>query len=602
MSDTLALASRLQAESDDALIELLTSRHLAKRDLRDFFDLADALLSPESVSEALSHLNRPTLAALVSGQQSIAGASAYLLAAYASMLLFEADGVLKPYDSVLAVVHSWPAHGLPSVDDLVLVPAPEVPTHSSSDLQAQVDLRAGERAFETTVAVTELIIAVLQAPARELAKGGLAVPDSKRLAVATGLDASQMNAIIRVAQAAGLTFRDGATWFAAESARDFVLLPLGERWGVLAAAWLGALPEQIVSVLQTRVDAVWGENLTDYLAWLYPAGGPELTAQITELTLDAERLGVANSGRASSAGTELLCDSRDAAVALVSAQLPPEVSTVYVQHDLTVVAAGPLRPDLDATLRAIAQIESHSIASSYRISAGSIAKALAAGYTATSIRSFLESISSTGIPQPLEYLIAESSARYGLLRAGSVEAEAGELASSYVRSDDRELLHTIAVDQNLGSLGLVFVNGNRLVSRFGLDTVYWMLVDARYPVIAESGSGTPKTLTRAQPSPPHVVSTTRPVDELVNRLRGSGVQGGADTAEAWLVRQLDLAVKNKSAVLVTVKLPNGTEVAFPMVPTSIASGRMRGTDQKAGVERTLPLASITQVAAVNPVS
>ena len=93
-------------------------------------------------------------------------------------------------------------------------------------------------------------------------------------------------------------------------------------------------------------------------------------------------------------------------------------------------------------------------------------------------------------------------------------------------------------------------------------------------------------------------SDLKRVAELINRLRGSGVQGGADTEEAWLVRQLDVAVKNKSAVLITVPMPNGSEVVFPMIPTSVASGRMRGTDQKAGVERTLPLASITQVTAL----
>src|ERR1700712_1521245 len=98
MSDTLALASRLQAESDDALITLLTARHLAKRDLRDFFDLADALLSPESVQDALSRLDRPTLAAVAEGDTPISGASDELRDAFHSMLLFDSDGILKPYD------------------------------------------------------------------------------------------------------------------------------------------------------------------------------------------------------------------------------------------------------------------------------------------------------------------------------------------------------------------------------------------------------------------------------------------------------------------------------------------------------------------------
>ncbi|MEF2976745.1 helicase-associated domain-containing protein [Subtercola sp. YIM 133946] len=603
MSDTLALAGRLQRESDDALAALLTARHLAKRDLRDFFDLADALLSTESVQDALSHLDRPTLSALCSADVPLERASPELLAALHSMLVFDADGVLKPYDAVAATLASWPSLGLPDASALADDGPPPTPPPATSDERRLADQLAGERSFETSVAVTELVISLASSPARELAKGGLAVPDAKRLAAATGLTPDDMNGVLSVAERAGLTTRDGSTWFVTPLAHDWLLLPLAERWGVLASAWLAALPAQIVGFLIERVDSSWGDSLVAYLSWLYPAGGSHLAEQTAELVSDAERLGVAANGQASRTGALLLSTGVEAAVEVIAAELPAEVSTVYVQHDLTIVAPGPLRPDLDATLRAIAQIESHSIASTYRISSGSIARALSAGYTAPSIRSFLESISSTGIPQPLEYLIAESSARYGLLRAGTIAPGPGETAGSYVRSDDRELLHTIAVDQRLGSLGLVFVNGNRLVSRFGLDAVYWMLVDARYPVIAESDSGHPQSLTRSQPSTASSAQPTRSVDELINRLRGSGVQGGTDTAEAWLVRQLDAAVKNKTSVLVTVRLPNGSEVALAMVPTSVASGRMRGTDQKAGVERTVPLASITKVvAAVSPVA
>src|ERR1700710_2666338 len=175
MSDTLALASRLQGESDEALVTLLTARHLAKRDLRDFFDLADALLSPESVNSALSHLDRPTLAAIASASAPRVGASVDLVGAVSSMLLFDDNGILKPYDGVAAVLQSWPSLGLPSTAELGGVPAPEVPTHTSDArrARAQADLLAGERALETTVAVTELVIALTASSARELAKGGL---------------------------------------------------------------------------------------------------------------------------------------------------------------------------------------------------------------------------------------------------------------------------------------------------------------------------------------------------------------------------------------------------------------------------------------------
>ncbi|PPF78987.1 hypothetical protein C5B96_13660 [Subtercola sp. Z020] len=595
MSDTLALAGRLQSQSDDALIRLLNRRQLSARDLRDFFDLADALLKADSIQDALSHLDRPTLALVARGGIPLADAGDDLLAARDAMLLAEVDGILQPYQSVLDVLENWPASGLPSIAELAGVPAPAAAALRTPAEHGDTDQVAAEHAFETTVAVSELTNALALTPARELAKGGLAVPDAKRLGAATGLEPEQMNAIVRVAATAGLVSRENASWFATPVSRDWMLLPLAERWGRLAGAWVDALPENVRTVLCTRVDTVWGESLEAYLTWLYPAGGDELTRQIGEFTADAERLGIATAGFASSAGTAVLCENEAAAVAAILPLLPPEVSTVYLQHDLTVVAPGPLKPDIDATLRQMAQVETHSIASSYRISQASIARALGAGFTASSIRSFLTTISPGGIPQPLDYLISESSARYGLLRAGSLPQTSADQPASFVRSDDIELLHTIAVDQNLAGLGLVFAEQNRLTSRSDLDTLYWMLVDARYPVIAEGADGNPVALNRVHVVEPQRETSNEAAELLVNRLRGSGAQPGADTAEAWLVRQLDVAVKSKTAVIVTVKLPNGTEVSFPVVPTSIGSGRMRGTDQKAGVERTLPLASITQV-------
>ncbi|MDF2442446.1 MAG: hypothetical protein JWR01_649, partial [Subtercola sp.] len=436
MSDTLALASRLQTESDDALISLLESRHLSGRDLRDFFDLADALLRPDSVMDALSHLDRPTLTLVAEGGTRVADASPLLLAAAAEMLLADVDGVLQPYDSVRAVLEGWPAAGLPSVSDLAGVQPPAAPTAPSSAERNGTDRIAAESAFETTIAVTELTNALATLPARELAKGGLAVPDAKRLAAATGQPPETMNVILRVARIAGLAARENSSWFATPYSREWMLLPLAERWGRLASAWLSALDTNVREVLCRRIDSTWGENLTEYLQWLYPAGGEGLSRQIAEFTTDAERLGIVTAGFASSAGTALLCEDEAAAIRSVQPLLPPEVDTVYLQHDLTIVAPGPLKPEIDATLRQLAQVESHSIASSYRISQGSIARALSAGFTAASIRSFLSGIAPGGIPQPLEYLIAESSARYGLLRAGALEQLDAEQPRSFVRSDD----------------------------------------------------------------------------------------------------------------------------------------------------------------------
>src|SRR5690606_20356411 len=135
----------------------------------------------------------------------------------------------------------------------------------------------------------------------------------------------------------------------------------------------------------------------------------------------------------------------------------------------------------------------------------------------------LSSVSSTGIPQPLDYLITESAARYGLIRAGNVHGGsdpdmADHGAHSYLRSDDPNLLHTIAVDQTLSSLGLRRAGEHRLVSRFDLDVVFWSLSDARYPVAAEDASGAIIPLRRHRVARTSRVGIVDPLAELVDRL------------------------------------------------------------------------------------
>ena len=112
------------------------------------------------------------------------------------------------------------------------------------------------------------------------------------------------------------------------------------------------------------------------------------------------------------------------------------------------------------------------------MNAASLERALRGGDDAASIRSFLESISLTGLPQPLAYLIDESARRHALVRVGS------RAGGSYVRSADDALLRTIAVDAAITVLGLR-AEGDRLVSGLRPEVLLWALTDARYPVALE---------------------------------------------------------------------------------------------------------------------
>ncbi|MFT4123587.1 MAG: hypothetical protein QM635_07135, partial [Microbacteriaceae bacterium] len=63
----------------------------------------------------------------------------------------------------------------------------------------------------------------------------------------------------------------------------------------------------------------------------------------------------------------------------------------------------------------------------------------------------------------------------------------------------------------------------------------------------------------------------------------------------WLERQLELAVRSRLSVAVSVRMPDGVVQEYTIEPTGIAGGRLRARDRQADLERTLPLARIEAV-------
>ena len=616
MSDTLSLATRLRAMDDAAIAAAMRARDISPSGIKDFFDLAEAFLDRASIQQILTRLDRETLAVLSatsqlteeSGPPSDADVAARLSTlsgrkvtaasvsdrgiAATELLLIEArPGHLAAYSSVRDQLRSWPAFGLPSLVDLTAASAPAALEPVPDVDRRFIDRLGAERAFAAITAITELLVEVEREPARELAKGGVALPDSKRLANAMSVDLESVAVFLAVADRAGLVARETGSWMITENGGAWLLRSTGARWSTLSSAWFERLPADIRQLLGERTHALWGTGLRGYIDWLYPAGGDWMDERIGAYTRDAELLGITANQAPTGPGSLLLADGIRPAEEAMTALLPAEVERVYLQHDLSVVAPGPLTPRMDARLRSLADVESRALASSYRVSTSSVNRAMAAGETAESILEFLGGISLTGIPQPLDYLIGEASSRYGQVRVGSVLDPRTE-ARSYIRSDDELLIGTILVDQNLSALGFERTSGTRAESRFAMDVVFWSVSDARYPVAAEDADGEIVALRRQRTARPAPADGLHPIDALIERLRLGGEPEGEETGHAWLIRQLDAAIKAKTPLTVTVTMPNGTLVDYQLEPTSVAGGRLRGRDNRAAIERTLPLSRI----------
>ena len=624
-SSALALAARLRALDDSALARLIFDRAVRSVGIKDWFDLAEALLDRPSIQSALSRLDRPTLIVLGAAAELAASEGAVPLPRIAERiaadhpldaeaatavslgLLGEESGRYAPWDAVIDQLRAWPSFGLPALEELIWTQPPAALVPVTDVDRATVDRIASEQAFITSGRVTELVLELRRDPARRLAKGGIALPETRRLALAAGVDPELVPPLLDLAERADLVAEDGAHLIPTEAGVSWLDLSGGERWGALAGGWLERLTVDIRSLLTERASAVWDDGMLDYLRWYYPAGGDDVLARARASADAAETLGITARSTPSSPGSELLASGVAAAVAGMTALFPTEVDRVYLQHDLSIVSPGPLAAALDARLRVMADAETRGLASTYRVTAESITRGLISGETAESITEFLASISSTGVPQPLEYLLRDTSARFGSLRVGSIDprqalAETSDAsARSYARSDDAGLIRQLLVDQSLTPLALSPAGELRVVSRFEPTLLYWSLIDARYPAVAEDAEGTVRPAARRPAPVPSQAVTRDPAAELVARLRGAGVAdpGTEASGGAWIARQLELAARGRTPVIVTVRMPDGTEVAFRLEPASVAGGRLRARDTRADLERTLPLSSIT---AVEPLS
>ena len=605
-NSTLALAGRLRSLGDTELEALLRARSVRDVGIGDFFDLADKLLDRTSVQTVLSTLDRPTLTTIAvlaeSGAATVPQISARLtslgarvsddaiaehLATAASLGLAgpAADG-WETWDAVADQLAEWPALGLPDVAELASAWAP---APHQSDPAPGTDGLAADHAFATTMAVAELVVEHQHEPARELAKGGLALPDAKRLAAAASVSLEDVPDLQRIAERAGLIALEGAQWSATSEAAAWLLLSTPEVWARLAASWLDELPGDIRTLLAGRTHDRWDKDFESLVAWLYPAGGEWMRDRVTTRIRDAELLGIIAKATPSTPGALLLEEGADAAAHAMATLLPREVEQVYLQHDLSIVSPGPLAPRIDSRLRTIAAVESHALASSYRVSLASVNRALTLGETAESITEFLGEISLTGIPQPLAYLIADAATRYGLVRVGTDDA------GSYVSSTDPNLFGALLVDQALTPLALVRGDDGRAHSRYDESTVFWSLNEARYPAAVEDATGTIVPIARRRAPALVQPATTDHARSIVERLREASTETAQDNDRAWLERQLDAAVKARMTISVTVTVQDGSSVVFVLEPTGLGGGRLRGRDRKADIERTLPLSRITSV-------
>ncbi|MDF2507390.1 MAG: hypothetical protein K0Q52_1249 [Microbacterium sp.] len=563
------LADWLAAASDDDLFRLFTARRV-RPDVgwQDFFDAAESLLDPASLSKVLPSLTAAEAAALlnaVSGEGT--GIEQENLTALA---LLRPDGT--PYPPVAAAVAGRTVPDLPADE---AAPAPSSEAASA---------HAAERAFTTVAVLADLLLVARENPFSLLTGGGVNAGE-KRLLGEAGVPVEIVDTLVAIALESGLAVATDRRLRSSQSAEDWLRSSAVQRWSVLATSFRDALPRGIRSA-----DGGWIPPRAWSDAHPWDPAWPDRARVLHEA---ARLLGLIAEDDSEPEWAVGLRSGRPADPRALVTLLPAEVDRIFLQNDLTAIAPGPLEPALDVRLRTIAARESAAQASSYRFTAESVAHAFVAGETEQSILEFLGTLSLTGIPQPLSYLIAQTAQRHGLVRVFTDE----ETGRTRIESTDSHLIQAMAVDQSLRPLALA-THIDSLTTRVGRETVYWALTDARYPATLVGADGALLVRER-HPAAPATQPDPDATDltPLITRLRS---HQGPDADAAWLDRELEAAVRAKSVLQVTVGMPDGSTRELLLEATGMGGGRLRGRDRAADVERTLPVSSILAATIVAP--
>ncbi|WIE78574.1 helicase-associated domain-containing protein [Curtobacterium sp. MCSS17_016] len=584
MTTTADLAARLRAMPDDALERLVAARRLptaalaetGPQRITDFFDLAEALRSDDAVDAAVEHLPRATILALRDGGAVDALGPAVELG------LADEDGAVD--DAVAARVAAHP--DLTSLDEQPGGPEQVRPAAPALDAAALERARTtgAEQAFATMTVLAELLRAVDAGAVRELVKGGIGMPLARTLAERIGTDAELVAGRLALLDSIGFADPDTGRWIVTDPGHAWLLASWPERWVSLVAAWSDTLPPAVHQVLELADGDL--RDLVPLGRWAYPAGSRWLDALLLDVAGTAASLGLAVDGIVTSTGRALLDGDADQA----ADDLPGTVERVYLQHDLTVIAPGPLAPVDDDALRTVAVLEAPGLAARYRISEDTLRAAFRAGHSRDDLLSLLGRLSATGIPQPLAYLIDQVAGRDGSI---VVDRGPGGVGTEVRGTADQ--LDLVGVDAELRQLAWERPDLTTLTTRYPPHVVHTALEDQRYPAVLTTAARP-----EAHHGPPGRRSPTGRSPEqsahaLVERLRLTTQRGDAEPEQEWLGRQIDLAVRGRTPIRVTVRMPDGSERPFSIVPTSVAAGRVRGRDTAVDVERTLPLSLVVSV-------
>ncbi|WP_165164483.1 helicase-associated domain-containing protein [Corynebacterium qintianiae] len=475
--------------------------------------------------------------------------------------------------------------------------------------QSLIDATSTAAGLESVRQMRQLLTHLIAAPVELNKDGSVGVRAVAALTKALGFDPSLT---VTVGESAGLLGRgdvgeDTGALAATRDGLSWMDSPLAQQWAVLVVGWL-ASPWRADSGArllseETRAPEIrsarWGvvklfapgplsrDDLDADLHHFSPILAAGMSPQLISAVVREGHLVGALAENSAAAPLTALIEGKDI-VAATRDLVPDEVDYLIPQADMTILAPGPLTPEMTAVIESFADLESPGVASVYRVTASSVRRALNSGRTGPELKAWLGAHAVGEVPQGITFAIDDAARHHGALRAGT--------ALSYLRSDDEALIASAAA----AIPQLSVLSPTVAVSQLPLPELMALLRACGFQPAAEDESGAALTVA---PEPQLVAPTpsTIPreravdpehVDAVLQALRSTA---GSETDGGDFLPTLHAAARSRRHVTIGYVDKNGRGQQLTVLPLSVTAGQVDALDEATERVVRIALPRVTKV-------
>ena len=470
--------------------------------------------------------------------------------------------------------------------------------------QAAVDEAATSQGLDAVRQMRQLVMALMDAPVALNKDGTVGVRAAANLEKELGFDP---RLLVTIGEAAGLigrgnvddedvlaATRDALTWIDATLSDQWAILLVGwaaSPWRADTAAKLLSADMHAPAVRHARLTILRHAGRTDQLLFHAPLEASGFSPQLIQAVVDEAQFVGALAGTpqpAQSSPLLALLGNEDVAAA-AKELVPVSVDVLIAQGDMTMLAPGPLEPDMASFLERIAELESPGLASVWRVTEASVRRGLDGGLTAEEVHAWLGRHVMGEVPQAIAFLIDDTARTHGAIRAGA--------ALSYIRSSDPALIATAAERCNLRVLApTVAVSDQPLTKLMAQLRAAGMQPTAEDNTGATLNMAPEPALVAATPStlPRTPKATEEQVEAIVAKLRADS-GSDADAGAGDIFETLRAAARARRHVAVGFVDKQGRGRTLTVLPLSVSAGQVDALDEAADRVVRIALPRITKV-------